>query len=151
MKRLLAAVAVLMLAQGAVAAEAPIHAVIETRERTIDLSLELAATEPEREQGLMNRSRLAPYDGMAFFFPNSRPRKFWMKNTIIPLDLLFVDEAGSIVYIVTGEPLSEKPVGPACPVATVIELNGGRASRDGIAVGDKVNYDVNSRPSAMAH
>lgn len=151
MKRLLAVCFVLMLAQPVFAAEPPIKAAIETHEKTIDIALELAATEPERELGLMNRKALKPYDGMAFFFPNTAPRKFWMKNTLIPLDMLFVDEAGSIVYIVTGKPLSEEPVGPRGPVATVIELDGGRAAKSGIAVGDKVIYDIDSRPSAMAH
>ena len=145
-------IASLLLAWPVMAADAPpLTAHIATRASTLDLSLELAATSAEREMGLMHRTKLTPYDGMAFFFPETRPEKFWMKDTLIPLDILFVDEAGSIVYIVTGKPLSEEPVGPTGPVATVIELAGGRAARNGIAVGDKVTYDIDSRPSAMAH
>ena len=151
MKRLLATLVFLMLAQPALAAEPLITAHIPAERDTINLKLELAATEQERELGLMNRKNLDPNDGMVFFFPTTTPRKFWMKNTLIPLDILFVDEAGSVVYIVTGKPLSEEPVGPKVPVATVIELAGGRAARDGITIGDKVTYDINSRPSAMAH
>lgn len=151
MKRWLATFALLMLAQPAFAADRIVSTHIRTAGKQIDLSLELAATSPERRHGLMGRKTLAPHDGMVFFFPTTAPQKFWMKNTLIPLDILFVDEAGSIVYIVTAEPLSEIPVGPDSPVATVIELAGGRAAKSGITVGDKVTYDIDSRPSAMAH
>ena len=151
MKRLLTVLMLLMLVQPAYAAEVPIRAHIATHATTIDLTLEVARTEPERELGLMNRTTLQPNDGMAFFFPSTLPRQFWMKNTLIPLDILFVDEAGRVVYIVTGKPLSEEPVGPKAPIATVIELDGGRAAKSGITIGDKVTYDINVSPSALAH
>jgi uncharacterized protein len=150
-KRWLAAFALLMLAQPVLAAERIVQTHIHTHGNQIDLSLELAVTQAERSHGLMDRKTLAPHDGMAFFFPTIAPQKFWMKNTLIPLDILFVDEAGSIVYIVIAKPLSEIPVGPDSPVATVIELAGGRTAKSGITVGDKVTYDIDSRPGAMAH
>ncbi len=152
MKRSLSLLAVLMLAQTALANSIPpINTHIARAGHTVPLSLEVAATPVEREQGLMNRKHLTHHDGMAFFFPVTAPQKFWMKNTLMPLDMLFVDEAGSIVYIVTDKPLSEEPVGPDSPVATVIELAGGRAKKSGIAVGDKVTYDIDSSPAALAH
>ena len=142
----------LMLAQPASAATLPlITSYISTHTgKTIGLKLELAANAHDRQQGLMYRKTIGSYDGMAFFFRGTAPEKFWMKNTLIPLDILFVDEAGSIVYIVTGKPLSEEPVGPDGPVATVIELQGGRAARDGIAVGDRVKYDIDRNPKLIA-
>jgi uncharacterized membrane protein (UPF0127 family) len=119
--------------------------------KAITLTLEPALTEKTREIGLMNRKNLAPHDGMVFFFPRVATQKFWMKNTVIPLDILFVDEAGRIVYIAKATPLSEEQVGPDSPIETVIEIAGGRAAKHGIAVGDKVTYAITGKPRAMAH
>lgn len=116
----------------------------------IALKLETALDAKTRDQGLMHRKTLAPADGMAFFFPQKAPYKFWMKNTLIPLDMLFVDEAGRIVYIVTAKPLSLTPVGPEIPVISVIEIAGGRAAREGINVGDRVRYETKTHPGSMA-
>ncbi len=118
--------------------------------KTIALKLEAATTRAERARGLMQRKSLGHSDGMAFFFPYAAPQKFWMKDTLIPLDMLFVDEKGSIVYIATAKPLSLDAVGPDAPVATVIELAGGRAKQSGIATGDKVAYDISVAPREMA-
>jgi uncharacterized membrane protein (UPF0127 family) len=74
----------------------------------------------------------------------------WMKNTPLPLDIIFVDEAGRIVYIANAKPLSEEMLGPLTPVETVIEIAGGRAAALGITVGDTVHYGIKGRPSAMA-
>lgn len=114
------------------------------------LTLEMAFTPEARELGLMHRTSLAPHDGMAFFFPKAAPYKFWMKNTLIPLDMLFVDEAGTVVYIATATPLSLEMVGPDNAVDTVIELAGGRAAREGITVGDKVRYATKTHPRTLA-
>lgn len=112
-------------------------------------SLEVAATPKAREHGLMNRDHIGPCDGMAFFFSALAPQKFWMKNTRIPLDMLFVDAKGKVAAIVTAKPYSETPVGPDIPISSVIEIDGGRASRDGIAIGDVVHYTL--RPTAKAN
>lgn len=120
-------------------------------ERTVTLRLETALDEMTREQGLMHRKTLGEGDGMAFFFPKTAPYKFWMKDTLLPLDILFVDEAGRIVYIATAHPLSLEYVGSNIPVETVIEIAGGRAAHEGIAVGDKVTYEINTSPRSMAH
>jgi uncharacterized membrane protein (UPF0127 family) len=118
-----------------------IQTIISTERADRTLTLELATTPSTREYGLMNRKTLAPNDGMLFVFPSITAQLFWMKNTLIPLDMLFLDTTHHIVYIATGTPLSETPIGlPQQPVAAVIELDGGRAAKDGIAVGDKVTY-----------
>lgn len=114
------------------------------------LKLEIALDAKTRDRGLMHRKTLAPADGMAFFFPKKAPYTFWMKNTLIPLDMLFVDEAGRIVYIVTAKPLSLTPVGPETPVISVIEIAGGRAAIEGINVGDRVRYETKTHPGSMA-
>jgi uncharacterized protein len=116
----------------------------------VTLRLETARDDESREQGLMYRKTLAPADGMAFFFPKPAPYKFWMKNTLIPLDMLFVDEACRIVYIHTAKPLSLTPVGPETPVTTVIEIAGGRAKREGIHVGDRVRYETEMHSGCVA-
>ncbi len=116
----------------------------------IALKLETATTPQARAHGLMQRKTLAPHDGMAFFFPRPAPQKFWMKNTLIPLDMLFIDAAGRIIYIGHGTPLSLDPVGTDMPIATVIEIDAGRAAREGIAVGDKVAYAVETSTYALA-
>lgn len=117
---------------------------------TITLKLEMAITPETRERGLMQRKTLKPADGMVFFFPQSAPHKFWMKNTLIPLDMLFVDEAGRIVYIATAKPLSLVPVGPTTAIDTVIEIEAGRAARNGIHIGDKVSYATKKHPRSLA-
>ena len=114
------------------------------------LQLELAQTPAQREKGLMNRKDLAPCDGMAFLFPKTGIQKFWMKNTLIPLDILFVDDTGKIVAITTGKPLSEEPIGPDVPVATVIEIAVGQAEKLGITTGDRVFYELQVNPKMLA-
>ena len=118
--------------------------------KDVKLTLEMATTPAEREHGLMNRSQMGAYDGMAFFFPKPAIQKFWMKNTLIPLDMLFVNEAGMIIYITTATPLSLEAVGPDQPVATVIELAGGRAKEEHIAVNDKVTYALKTSLQPLA-
>lgn len=111
--------------------------------------LELATTPKAREHGLMERDSIGACDGMAFFFPVVAVQKFWMKNTRIPLDMLFIDANGKIVSIVTAKPHSLTPQGPDIPVSTVIEIDGGRAERDGVSVGDRVTY-AHKKPSHSA-
>lgn len=120
-----------------------IHATINTKKGVcIALRLEAASSPEAQERGLMHRTSLEPHDGMVFLFKNSAIRRFWMKNTSIPLDILFVDEKGNIVYIAQGKPLSEEPLGPKVPAASVIEIALGRTQKEQIMVGDAVSYDA---------
>lgn len=118
-----------------------IDATIYTKQGELPLKLEMAVTPAAREQGLMARDSLRPNDGMVFVFPVEDDYGFWMKDTRIPLDMLFIDGGNTVVYIEhSAKPYSLKERQPHSKVGAVIELDGGRASREGIAVGDKVRY-----------
>ena len=101
-------------------------------------TVEVAGTPAEQAQGLMFRREMAVDRGMIFPFPTSRVASFWMKNTMIPLDLIFIRADGTIESIGDGVPLDETPVGSGEEVTSVLELNGGTAERFGIAPGDRV-------------
>ncbi|QEX17007.1 hypothetical protein FRZ44_23030 [Hypericibacter terrae] len=110
---------------------------------TLNFRVELARTEAERAQGLMYRDKLAPDAGMLFFYPTDRPVAFWMKNTLIPLDLLFIERDGTIYSIAErAVPMSEAAIPSGGPVAAVLELNGGSVSHLGIRPGDRVHCTV---------
>lgn len=105
--------------------------------------VELARTEAERELGLMYREKLAPDAGMLFLYPSERPVAFWMKNTLIPLDMIFIKRDGTILSIAERTvPLSEASIPSAGPVAAVLELNGGTVSHLGIKPGDRVQCEA---------
>ncbi len=106
-------------------------------------TVELATTPAQMEQGLMFRQRLAPDAGMLFDFVAPSRAMMWMKNTLIPLDMLFVDAEGHIVNIhERAVPGSLATIAAAAPVRAVIELNGGTAARLGIRPGDRVVYPI---------
>ena len=120
-----------------------IHATVSTAKGQVPLTLELAVTPKAREIGLMERHTLAPNDGMAFIFTKAVPIAFWMKNTLIPLDMLFIDAQGKIVNIKeNAPPLSLDSIPSNGPVLDVIELAGGKAKSLGIAVGNQVNLNL---------
>ena len=97
---------------------------------------EVAATPEQQARGLMFRRSLGPDQGM--IFPYSPPQEvgFWMKNTLIPLDMIFIRSDGTIVRIVTAQPHSLQPVSSGEPVAAVLEIAGRRAAQLGIKEGD---------------
>ncbi len=102
------------------------------------LSVEYAQTEEEREQGLMGRTALGPDEGMVFDFARSQQAIMWMKNTPLPLDMLFVDEKGVVTHIAARTtPYSEDLIPSGGMVRYVIELNGGRAEALGIQKGSR--------------
>jgi uncharacterized protein len=106
-------------------------------------TVELAETPAQLEQGLMFRTSLAPDAGMLFDFKRPTVATMWMRNTLIPLDMLFVDAKGKIVNIEErAVPESDAVISAAAPVRAVIELNGGTAARLGIASGDRVIYPI---------
>jgi uncharacterized membrane protein (UPF0127 family) len=104
-------------------------------------TVEVARSEQEQEQGLMYRQSLAPDRGMLFPFIPPRPASFWMKNTYIPLDMIFVRADGTIARIADNTvPQSLEPVQVGEPVLAVLELVGGRAAELGISDSDRVSW-----------
>jgi uncharacterized protein len=115
--------------------------VIETSTGPKHFDVELAVTPAQEEQGLMYREHLDPDAGMLFVFNDTAPRSFWMKNTLIPLDMLFIAADGRIVDIhERAVPLSEDLIPSQVPARAVLELNGGTVARLGIKIGDVVRY-----------
>ena len=105
--------------------------------------IEVAETPAQMTQGLMFRKSLAPDAGMLFDYKQPTVATMWMRNTLIPLDMLFVDTQGRIVNIhERAVPQSLDVIGAAEPVRAVIELNGGTASRLGIEPGDRVVHPI---------
>jgi uncharacterized membrane protein (UPF0127 family) len=103
--------------------------------------VEIADNDATREHGLMDRRYMAPNHGMLFEFDREEPVSFWMKNTYIPLDMIFIAPSGVVTHIATNaEPLSERVVPSGAPCIAVLELNGGMAASIGLKVGDKVRH-----------
>ncbi|KKW93134.1 DUF192 domain-containing protein [Sphingobium chungbukense] len=114
---------------------------IRTAKATHRFTVEVALTEQQQEQGLMFRKTLAPDSGMLFPMEPPRTASFWMKNTVIPLDMLFIHTDGSIAFLKSNAaPYSREPVSAGIPVAAVLELAGGRAAELGIQQGDRVSW-----------
>ena len=106
-------------------------------------TVEVAETPAQMEQGLMFRRQLAENVGMLFDYKQPTMATMWMRNTLIPLDMLFVDAQGRIVNIhERAVPQSDDVIASAEPVRAVIELNGGTAARLGIVPGDKVQHPI---------
>ena len=106
-------------------------------------TVELAATPGQMEQGLMFRKSLAADAGMLFDYRVPSMAAMWMKNTLIPLDMLFVDQQGRIINIhERAVPGSLDPIAAAAPARAVIELNGGTAAHLGIKPGDRVTFPI---------
>jgi len=101
--------------------------------------IEVALTPAQQAQGLMFREKMAPDAGMLFIYDRPQPAAFWMKNTLIPLDMLFIGADGRIVNIHDrAVPLSEDAIRSAGPVKAILEINGGMSARLGIRPGDRV-------------
>lgn len=105
-------------------------------------AVEIADDEVERERGLMFRKTMDDAHGMLFVFQQTRPVAFWMKNTVLPLDLVFIDAAGKVDAVRHGTPYSEAGIGPEKPVRFVLELKAGVAEKTGIVAGDRVHHPV---------
>ena len=103
--------------------------------------VEVASTAEQQAMGLMYRNRLDPDRGMIFPFDAPKQASFWMRNTLIPLDMIFIRADGSIANIAANTvPYSEEPVLSDGPVAAVLEIPGGRSGELGIKAGDKVKW-----------
>ena len=111
--------------------------------RDIKFEVELATNDAERSRGLMYRKQLGAYDGMLFDFYQEMPVSFWMKNTLIPLDMVFIAADGTVKHVhANAVPLSTDAVPSRFPVRAVLEINGGSAALLGIKPGDKVKHPI---------
>jgi hypothetical protein len=119
--------------------------IIQTATGPVNVNIEVADTDSERAQGLMNRASLAADAGMLFVFDDGlKTRNFWMKDTLIPLDILFI-AGGTIVDIQTMVPCTAEP----CPIYSsraiadsALEVNAGFAAENGVNVGDAVSTNL---------
>lgn len=104
-------------------------------------SVELADSEAERAQGLMHRESMPKSAGMLFIYPSARHATFWMRNTLIPLDMIFIDAQGAITHVHSQAiPLDETVIDGGGGVTHVLEINGGLAKALGIAVGSQIQH-----------
>ena len=109
--------------------------------KTHHFRVEVAASDEEQEHGLMFRTEMGADEGMIFPREPARMRAFWMRNTVIPLDMVFIGPDHRIVNIIANaEPYSLDSRPSAAPVIAVLELNGGRTAQLGIAAGDTVTW-----------
>lgn len=114
---------------------------VQRGNRKLPFRVEIARTGAEQAKGLMFRTAMGANEGM--IFPSDPPRDgvaFWMKNTVIPLDIIFIGADHRILNIANAVPYSLDPLPAAGPVSGVLELNGGRAAQLGIVPGDKVEW-----------
>jgi uncharacterized protein len=106
-------------------------------------SVEVMRTEPERERGLMFRRFLAKDRGMLFEFKAEQVVTMWMKNTYLPLDMIFISRTGKIVAVAeNAAPLSEKIISSEVPAYAVLEVNAGTIARIGVRIGDSVRHSI---------
>lgn len=110
--------------------------------RVLRLDVEIASNDETRARGLMFRRSMPEMAGMIFVFAERRQNSFWMKNTLIPLDMLFIDSDGTIAGIVEmAEPLTTTPRQVRGLSNRVLEVNGGWCGRHGVRAGDKVDLE----------
>jgi uncharacterized membrane protein (UPF0127 family) len=126
----------------AAACQAQPKVTIATQEgRELTFQVEVADTPAKREQGLQYRRELALDRGMIFLFPTESEHSFWMKNTPIPLDMIFINREGKIIGIVEqATPFSTDSRSVPGASQFVLEINGGLAKRHGIRAGDTVRF-----------
>lgn len=123
----------------------PPHAeplIVETGGGPKSFVIEVADEEEERSRGLMFRRDLPTERGMLFIFEDTARRGFWMQNTPLPLDLIFIAESGRVVAIREGVPFSEEVIAPIYPVRFVLELHKGTAAASGIRIGARMRHPL---------
>ena len=113
----------------------------EARTVLTGLNVEITETDAERAQGLMFRTHMPPKTGMLFFYPTPREITMWMRNTYVPLDMVFIRKDGTVHRIeARTEPLSETIISSQGDTVACLELAGGEAARLGLAPGDKIQH-----------
>ena len=114
---------------------------IQTAKGPARFTVEMATSWPQQEVGLMFRKTLAPNAGMLFDFVTESPQSFWMKNTVLPLDMIFVNARDEIVTIHKNTtPYSEQSYVSTKPAKYVVEVNAGYTDRHTITVGDRISW-----------
>jgi len=112
-------------------------------------TLEIAHTKASRARGLMERDAMPECHGMIFVFDRERPLNFWMKNTRIPLDILYLDASGRIVSVHQMKPYDTRTqTTSARPAKYAVELNAGEAKRAGVKPGDVLKIPASAREAA---
>lgn len=140
---LLLAVAMVAFAPNAQAQLETGSLVVESGDSTHAFQIEIADDLEEVRTGLMHRETLAENAGMLFVYEPQRESSMWMKNTLISLDILFMDQTGKVIFIARDMvPGSLRSVGPGVPVKGVLEINGGLAAKLGIEPGDVVKHEI---------
>jgi len=113
------------------------------------VTAELAVTDAERARGLMFREQIQPDEAMLFVFASEDLHAFWMKNTLIPLDMLWLDVGRRVIHIAADvPPCKEDPCpsyGPDVPACYVLELKAGQAAAQGLKVGDRLQFILPDR------
>ena len=139
--RLIEALAWLALTAGAHAGDSVQSLEIVTSSGVHRYEVEIADTDAAREHGLMDRRKMAADHGMLFEFPSRGPVTFWMKDTYISLDMIFIDEDGTVRHVAErAKPLSEALIPSEASVTGVLELNAGQAEAIRLKPGDKVRF-----------
>ena len=112
-------------------------------EAPVSIAIEIADREEERARGLMWRQSMPDSVGMLFIFEEERPLSFWMANTYLPLDIIFIDHGFNIVAIEHNTtPLSETPIPSRAPARYAVEVNAWFCRQNGIRVGDKIKWEL---------
>ena len=116
---------------------------------TAAFAVEIADDAGERALGLMNRPSMPMGQGMLFVYEHPQPVSFWMRNTLIPLDMIFLDETGRVTRVhENAVPHDETPIPGGEGVLAVLEINGGLAARIGIAPGTEMRHPAFDQESA---
>jgi uncharacterized protein len=111
----------------------------------VRIEAELAYTDASRSRGLMFRESLSPDAGMLFLFPSLEIQSFWMKNTLIPLDILWLNERKEVVYLLTAHPCRKDPCESLAPLQKalyVLEVNAGFARKHKIDIGTQLEFVI---------
>jgi uncharacterized membrane protein (UPF0127 family) len=107
-------------------------------------TVQVAATEEQQERGLMFYRSLGPDQGMIFPYDPPQEVSFWMENTLIPLDIIFIRPDGTIARITNAKPLDRTPLPSGATIGAVLEIRGGRAAELSIREGDKVDWGTSA-------
>jgi|TARA_R110000868_G_scaffold181535_1_gene422445 uncharacterized membrane protein (UPF0127 family) len=120
----------------------PLAIILQSGAPNVEITVERAFTRAEQEKGLMGRESMPEDHGMIFTYAQPQRTYFWMKNTLIPLDMIFVDSDNNIIHVHKGaKPHDLTPIPSGGIVRSAIEVNAGIVDKFGISVGDKIVFD----------